>query len=147
MDEVTGLLESEMAALLVEHGVVGCAVLPGAATGERPDEYVSVVAVESDYRARNAYVVEVEFRCVVPLDDAGALERQKRRLRAVVDFINAPSSPARTHSRSNLVVSGLVMRRISRELGERSSAEIARVRFGAEVFRATYPTDIGYVVE
>jgi hypothetical protein len=133
MDEVTGLLETELASLFVLHAVVDCPVLPGAATGERPDEYVSIVSVESEYRAGRAYIVEMEFRSVVPLDDVGALASAKRRLRQVTDYLAGDTlrqigligiGPV------TLGLSGFVMRSLSSQTGERSRAEVARVRFG-----------------
>jgi hypothetical protein len=133
MDEVTGLLETELASLLVFHAVVDCPVLPGAATGERPDEYVSIVAVESEYRAGRAYIVEVEFRSVVPLDDEGALASAKRRLRQITDFLAGSTLSSGTIigvGPVTLGLSGFVMRSLSSQTGERSRAEIARVRFG-----------------
>jgi hypothetical protein len=136
MDEVTGLLESELAALFTQDAVVDCDVLPGAAVGERPDEYVSIVAVESEYRAMRSYIVEVEFRCVVPLDDAGALGRAKQRLRQVTDFLagNALRQSGQTGPGPvTLALAGFVMRSLSSQTGERSRAEIARVRFGVSV--------------
>ena len=131
MDEVNGCLETEIAAKLIADNVVDCPVLPGASAGDRPDEYVSVVALSAEYRAGNTYLVEMEFRSVVPLDDAGALQRQKLRFRNVVDYINAPTSPIRSYSSATLEINGLVMRGLSSKTGERSRAEIAQIRFGA----------------
>lgn len=133
MDEVTGLLETELAALLEGEGVVNCPVLPGAATGERPDEYVSIVAVESEYRFARAYIVEVEFRAVVPLDDPGALARAKQRLRQVTDFLAGDTLRQEgTIGEGPIVlrIHGFIMRSLSNQTGERSRAEIARARFG-----------------
>jgi hypothetical protein len=145
MDEVLGTLEEEIAALFVADNVVDCAVLEGGATGDRPDEYVSVVGMEAEYRAGNAYLVEMEFRSVVPLDDAGAAQRQKLRFRQMVDYINAPTSPLRTYNSPTLMIHGLVMRGLSSKNGERSRAEIARVRFGATATGAS-PGSISFVV-
>jgi hypothetical protein len=131
MDEVLGALETEIAALFIADNVVDCPVLEGGATGDRPDEYVSVVSMEAEYRAGNAYLVEMEFRSVVPLDDIGAVHRQKLRFRQMVDYINAPASPLRAYESPTLMIHGLVMRTLSSKTGERSRAEIARVRFGA----------------
>ena len=133
MDEVMGLLESELAALFTQDAVVDCPVLPGASAEERPDEYVSIVAVESEYRAARSYIVEAEFRCVVPLDDAGALGRAKQRLRQVTDFLagNALRQSGQAGAGPvTLALAGFVMRSLSSQTGERSRAEIARVRFG-----------------
>jgi hypothetical protein len=145
MDEVNGLLESELAALFTREAIVDCPVLPGASAEERPDEYVSIVAVESEYRAGNAWIVEVEFRSVAPLDDAGALQRQKLRLRSVVDFINPAVSPVRSYNSGTLMIHGLILRAISSQVGERSRAEIARIRFGATAIGAS-PGSISFVV-
>lgn len=144
MDEVMGLLEDELAALFLANHVVDCPVLPGGAIEERPDEYLSIVAVDSEYRVGNSWIVEVEFRSVVPLDDVGADHRQKIRLRSVVDFINAPNSPVRTYQSSTLAIYGLVLRKLSNQIGERSRAEIVRVRFGAAAVGVT--GSITYVV-
>jgi hypothetical protein len=133
MDEVTGLLESELAALFTQDAVVDCPVLPGASAEERPDEYVSIVAVDSEYRAARAYIVEVEFRCVVPLDEPLAASRCKGRLRKVTDYLSGPRlsiAGAIGSGAATLELSGFVMRAIKREFGERSCAEIVRVRFG-----------------
>ncbi len=133
MDEVMGLLESELAALFIANSVVDCAVLPGAAVDERPDEYLSIVAVESEYRAGRAYIVEVEFRSVVPLDDTGALTRAKQRLRQTTDFLagSAFGGSGLIGSGSvTLTLSFLIPRSLSSQTGERSRAEIARLRFG-----------------
>ena len=129
MDEVMGLLETELSALLTINNVVDCPVLPGAATGDRPDEYVSAVSVESEYRAGNAYIVEMEFRSVLPLDDAGALARAKRRLRAVVDFVQSDACFSRTGA---FWFGRLVLRNLFSQVGERSRAECVRARFAAE---------------
>ena len=134
MDEVTGLLETELAALLEGEGVVNCPVLPGAATGERPDEYVSIVAVDSEYRIARAYIVEVEFRAVVPLDDPGALARAKQRLRQVTDFLAGDTLRQEGPIGAGPVTLALsfhIPRKLFSQTGERSRAEIARVRFGA----------------
>ncbi len=145
MDEVMGLLEGELAALFVANGVVDCAVLTAGDVEERPDEYLSIVAVESEYRAGSAYIVEVEFRSVVPLDDAGAHTRATSRLRAVTDFFagNALRSAGVVGSGEvTLALSGFVMRSISSQVGERSRAEIARVRFGVAAMRPSTPAGI-----
>lgn len=130
MDEVTGLLETELAALLAS--VVDCPALPGAATGERPDEYVSIVAVESEYRIARTYIVEVEFRAVVPLDDPGALARAKQRLRQVTDFLagNALLQDVIGAGAQTLNLHFHIPRKLTSQTGERSRAEIVRVRFG-----------------
>lgn len=133
-----GLLETELAAIFVAEGVVDCAVLPGAAVEERPDEYLSIVSVESEYRAGGAYIVEVEFRSVVPLDDLGAGVRAKSRLRAVTDFFAGPTLRGEGlvgDGEATLDLSGFVMRGLSSQVGERSRAEIARVRFGVAAIR------------
>jgi hypothetical protein len=139
MDEVNGLLESELAAILTQEGVVDCPVLPGAATGERPDEYVSIVAVESEYRAGRTYIVEMEFRSVVPLDDEGALASAKRRLRQITDFLAGgtlhQSGTIGTGS-VTLALSFHIPRSISSQTGERSRAETVRVRFGVRAVDA-----------
>jgi hypothetical protein len=145
MDEVLGALESEITALFVADNVVDCPVLEGGATEDRPDEYVSVVGLEAEYRAGNAYLVEMEFRSVIPLDDTGATQRQKLRFRQMVDYINAPTSPLRTYCSPTLMIHGLVMRGLSSKQGERSRAEIARVRFGATATGAS-PGSISFVV-
>lgn len=145
MDEVMGLLESELTALFVANGVVDCAVLPGGATEERPDEYLSIVAVESEYRAGSAYIVEAEFRSVVPLDDAGAAARATARLRAVTDFFAGNvlrGDGVLGSGEVTLALSGFVMRSISNKVGERSRAEIARVRFGVAAMRPSTPAGI-----
>lgn len=134
MDEVTGLLETELAALL--GAVVDCPVLPGAATGERPDEYVSIVAVESEYRAGRAYIVEMEFRSVIPLDDEGALARAKQRLRQITDFLAGGALRQEGtigEGLVTLVLSFHIPRKLASQTGERSRAEIVRVRFGVAV--------------
>ena len=134
-----GLLESELAAIFVAEGVVDCAVLPGAAAEERPDEYLSIVSVESEYRVGSAYIVEVEFRSVVPLDDLGAGGRAKSRLRAVTDFLAGPTLRGEGlvgDGEVTLDLSGFVMRSLSSQTGERSRAEIARVRFGVAAIRS-----------
>jgi plasmid stabilization system protein ParE len=136
MDEVTGLLESELAALFTQDNVVDCDVLPGAAVGERPDEYVSIVAVESEYRAGRAYIVEMEFRSVVPLDNPDAMARCSRRLRQVTDYLAGPrlgNGAILGVGSVTLNIAFYVMRSISSISGERSRAEVARVRFGASV--------------
>jgi len=145
MDEVNGCLETEIAAKLIADNVVDCPVLPGASAGDRPDEYVSVVALSAEYRAGDAYIVEMEFRSVVPLDDVGALQRQKLRFRNVVDYINAPTSALRTYSSPTLIIHGLVMRELSSKTGERSRAEIAGIRFGATAIGGS-PKSISYVM-
>jgi hypothetical protein len=121
MDEVMGLLEGELAALFVANGVVDCAVLTAGDVEERPDEYLSIVAVESEYRAGTS------------------------RLRAVTDFFagNALRSAGVVGSGEvTLALSGFVMRSISSQVGERSRAEIARVRFGVAAMRPSTPAGI-----
>jgi hypothetical protein len=146
MDEVMGLLETELAALLGV--VVDCPVLPGAATGERPDEYVSIVAVDSEYRIERTYVVEAEFRAVVPLDDEGALARAKRRLRQVTDFLAGGTLRQAGTIGSGpvtLAFSFHIPRKLASQAGERSRAEIVRVRFGISAVGCS-PADIRFVV-
>lgn len=145
MDEVMGLLENELTDLFVANSVVDCPVLPGGGIEERPDEYLSIVAVESEYRAESAYIVEAEFRSVAPLDDAGASARATARLRAVTDFFagNTLREPGVVGSGEvTLFISGFVMRSISNKVGERSRAEIARVRFGVAAMRPSSPAGI-----
>lgn len=132
MDEVTGVIESEIVRLLLDGAVVDCDVLPGRAEPqERADEYVSVVAIEAEYRAGNTYLVEVEFRVVVPVDDTDAIVRQKERLRQIVDWVQDAASPLRGFENAALRLHGHIMRRLFSKVGERSRAEIAHVRFGA----------------
>jgi hypothetical protein len=132
MDEVTGVIESEIVRLLLDGAVVDCDVLPGRAEPqERADEYVSVVALEAEYRAGNTYLVELEFRVVVPVDDTDAIVRQKERLRQVVDWVQCVDSPLRGFESEALRLHGYIMRRLFSKVGERSRAEIAHVRFGA----------------
>jgi hypothetical protein len=136
MDEVTGVIESEIVRLLLDGAVVDCDVLPGRAEPqERADEYVSVVAIEAEYRAGNTYLVEVEFRVVVPVDDTDAIVRQKERLRQIVDWVQCAESPLRGFQSEALRLHGHIMRRLFSKVGERSRAEIAHVRFGATALR------------
>ena len=136
MDEVTGVIESEIVRLLLDGAVVDCDVLPGRAEPqERADEYVSVVALEAEYRAGSAYLVEVEFRVVVPIDDVDAIVRQKERLRQIVDWVQCETSPLRGFESAVLRLHGHIMRRLLSKTGERSRAEIAQVRFGASAVR------------
>jgi hypothetical protein len=136
MDEVTGVIESEIVRLLLDGAVVDCDVLPGRAEPqERADEYVSVVAIEAEYRAGNTYLVEVEFRVVVPVDDTDAIVRQKERLRQIVDWVQDAASPLRGFENAALRLHGHIMRRLFSKVGERSRAEIAHVRFGATAVR------------
>lgn len=136
MDEVTGVIEVEIVRLLLDGAVVDCDVLPGRAEPqERADEYVSVVALEAEYRAGNTYLVEVEFRIVVPVDDVDAIVRQKERLRQIVDWVQAEASPLREFENAALRLHGHIMRRLFSKVGERSRAEIAHVRFGATAMR------------
>lgn len=144
-----GLLENELTALFLANNVVDCPVLPGGGVEERPDEYLSIVAVESEYRAGSAYIVEVEFRSVVPLDDAGAAGRAASRLRAVTDFFagNALRAAGVVGSGEvTLALSGFVMRSISNKVGERSRADIARVRFGVAAMRPSTPAGIYEII-
>lgn len=136
MDEVTGLIESEIVDLMLRDNVVDCDVVPGASADLRADEYVSVVALEAEYRAANTYVVEVEFRVVVPIDEADSIARQKDRFRLVVDWVQAPTTPLLGYSSSVLHLRGHIMRRLYSKIGERSRAEIMHVRFGATAIRA-----------
>ena len=132
MDEVTGRLENELVSLLLDHDVVDCDVLAGSNdAAPRPDEYLSVVAVEAEYRAGHAWLVEVEMRSVVAVDDLDATARQKARLRAVMDFFQRVDSPARGYASGTLLLHGYVPRRLFSKVGERSRAEIAHWRFGA----------------
>jgi hypothetical protein len=136
MDEVTGVIESEIVRLLLDGAVVDCDVLPGRAEPqERADEYVSVVALEAEYRAGNTYLVELEFRVVVPVDDTDAIVRQKERLRQIVDWVQCADSPLRGFESEMLHLHGHIMRRLFSKVGERSRAEIAHVRFGATALR------------
>jgi hypothetical protein len=136
MDEVTGVIESEIVRLLLDGAVVDCDVLLGRAEPqERADEYVSVVAIEAEYRAGNTYLVEVEFRVVVPVDDTDAIVRQKERLRQIVDWVQDAASPLRGFENAALRLHGHIMRRLFSKVGERSRAEIAHVRFGATAVR------------
>jgi hypothetical protein len=73
---------------------------------------------------------------VVPLDASGALARAKQRLRQITDFLAGDTLRQQGTIGAEPVTLALsfhIPRSISSQTGERSRAEIARVRFGVAV--------------
>jgi len=131
MDEVSGLLERDLTAVLKP--LVDCVVLPGAANGSesRPDEYISVVAGDAEIRGGGVYLVEMDVRVVVPVDDPAVAERARVRVRAVADYLDAADCPFRSHESDDLRVHGYRVTGLHRETGTRSRAEIISLVVGA----------------
>jgi len=134
MNEVRGLLEEELAAKITEvllAAGVPCAVVKGDSEGDRPDQYVAVVAGAADARGVGHYMVQVEIRVVGPVDDAVLTEKLRRRLRSICDYLNDPACSFRLWQTEELVVSGFYLSGLDSQKGSRSRAEIVRLKIGA----------------
>jgi hypothetical protein len=134
MNEVRGLLEEALADKIEEvlaEVDVPCAVVKGDSEGERPDQYVAVVAGTADARGVGHYLVATEIRVVGPVDDAVVAGKVRQRLRAICDYLNDPACSFRSLETDDLLVSGFYLSALDSQKGSRSRAEIVRLKIGA----------------
>lgn len=134
MNEVRGLLEEALAKVIAEElaeADVACPVVKGDAEGERPDEYVAVVAGTADSRGVGNYLVQAEIRVVGPVDDAIRAAGNRKRLRVICDYLDAANCPFRTLETDALRVAGYHLAALDSQKGTRSRAEIVRLKIGA----------------
>ena len=135
--EVRTLLETEIPPLLVaglgNGPIVDCPVLSGRALDntERPDQYVVLVAGDAKERGGVVFLVEMEFKAVVPLDDPDARTVATRRLRAISDWLEDTDCPLLGYCSDTLKIHGFSTGGVTDEDGARSYAEILTVTFGA----------------
>lgn len=134
MNEVRGLLEEALAEKIAGQlaaAQVECPVVRGEAEGERPDQFVAVVAGTADARGVGAYLVQLEIRVVVPVDDGVLSAQAHARLRAICDYLNDPACDFRSLQTDKLVVSGYYLSALDSQKGTRSRAEIVKMKVGA----------------
>ena len=130
MDEVRGLLDMALAHCL--SGVAGCAVVTGDAEGERPDQYVSVVSQEAEARGVGVYLVDVEVRVVVPVDDPAVVLTASQRLRNICDYLDSANCPFRAYNDQGIRVFGYRLTSMDNKVGTRSRADIITMKVGAK---------------
>lgn len=128
MDEVRGLVEAELSALLGQ--LVDCPVLPGDGEVDRPDEYVSVVGGDADARGSGMHLLDLEIRVVGPVDAPEAVEASRRRLRTICAWLDAADCPFRGYESTALVVPGFMVTAQTGEKGARSRADIVHLKVG-----------------
>jgi hypothetical protein len=134
MNEVRGLLETALAAKIVEvltGADLSCAVVKGDSEGNRPDQYVAVVAGTAEARGVGHYLVQTEIRVVGPVDDAVVAAKARQRLRAICDYLDDPACSFRRLQTEDLLVSGFYLSGMDAQKGSRSRAEIVRLKIGA----------------
>jgi hypothetical protein len=134
MNEVRGLLEEALAEKIVKvlaEANVPCPVVKGDSEGERPNQYVAVVASTAEARGVGNYLVATEIRVVGPVDDAVVAGKVRQRLRAICDYLNAPACSFRQLETDDLAVSGFYLSALDSQKGSRSRAEIVRLKIGA----------------
>lgn len=129
MNEVRGLLEEALAGKIAP--LVDCAVVRGEAEGERPDQFVAVVAGMADSRGIGNYLVQTEIRVVVPVDDAVLAAQGRARLRAICDYLDSPTCEFRSLETDAVKICGYFLAGLDSQKGARSRAEIVRMKIGA----------------
>lgn len=129
MNEVRGLLEEALAAKIAP--LVDCAVVRGDSEGERPDQYVAVVAGTADSRGVGTYLVQTEIRVVAPMDDAVMAAKSRAYLRVICDYLDAPTCDFRSLETAAVRICGYFLAGMDSKKGTRSRAEIIRLKVGA----------------
>lgn len=122
-------LEIELAAQLDAAGVVNVPVVPGQGDGTRPDEYVSVVAEDAEYRG-SAHLCTLQFRIVGPVFSASASTLQAR-LGAVYTWATGEESPLKGYSNNGLQIFGASPATLSSEVKDSQRAEVIEFKVGA----------------
>jgi hypothetical protein len=138
--EIRGLLERELAETIGQAGIVNVPVLPGAASGERPDHYVAVVAQEAEQKPKGAYLIELDIFCVSPIDDDYGIEQAKNRAAKIEEWLQDASCPLSKGSNADgsLLVHGFRLASTNRVSKERSAAEVLNLVVAASV---VYPDE------
>ena len=95
------------------------------------DRYMVLVAGHAEERGGVVFLVEVEFKAVVPLDDPDARTVATRRLRAISDWLEDTDCPLHGYCSDTLKIHGFSTGGVTDEDGARSYAEILTVTFGA----------------
>jgi hypothetical protein len=141
MMEIRGLMERELADTLAQAMLVDVPVLPGAAMGPRPDQYVAVVTQDAEQKPKSAYLLKVEIFCVAPVDDDHGIERSKERAAKIERWLQREDCPLIDGSNDDgtLFLHGFSLTGTSRERKERSAAEVLSLRIGASV---QYPVEL-----
>lgn len=136
--EIRGLLERELAETLGIAGVVDVPVLPGAAMGTRPDNYVAVIAREAQQKGKSAYLIDLEIYCVVPLDDSNGVERSKSWAASIEAWLQSDECPLvdGSNEAGTIFLHGFRLTDTRREKKERSAAEVLVLVVGASVVYA-----------
>lgn len=129
MKSLLPLLESELASQLASAGVVTVPVLPGQGDGSRPDEYVSIVAVEAEHRG-SAHLVTVEVRVVGPVF-AASVQTLSERQQAVYEWAIAEESPLKSYCGNGLTIFGHSPANISSQVKDAQRAEVMEFKVGA----------------
>ena len=135
MNEVRGLVEAALAGEL--RGVVDCPVVCGDAEGERPDQYVAVVAGMAEARGVGAYLVQVEVRVVAPMDDSKLAALSRVRLREICDYLDDPACNFKHLQTDEVIICGYYLGSMESQKGSRSKAEIIRLKIGAAAVVST----------
>ena len=122
-------LEIEVASALDAAGVVGVPILPGQGDGTRPDEYVSVVVEDAEYRG-SAHLCTLQFRIVGPVFSASTTTLQSR-LGAVYTWATGESSPLKGYANNGLQIFGSSPANLTSEVKNNQRAEIIEFQVGA----------------
>jgi hypothetical protein len=134
MNEARGLLEEALQASIVTllaSNNLACPVVRGDSEGERPDEYVSVVAGSASARAPGVYLIQTEVRIVAPMDDAALAAKCRSRLRVICDYLDNPLCAFRTLDTPQFYVCGYHLYELDAQKGSRTRAEIVKLKIGA----------------
>ena len=94
------------------------------------DRYMVLVAGHAEERGGVVFLVEVEFKAVVPLDDPDARTVATRRLRAISDWLEDTDCPLHGYCSDTLKIHGFSTGGVTDEDGARSYAEILTVTRG-----------------
>lgn len=131
MKSLLPLLESELAASLQASGLLSVPVLPGQGDGARPDEYVSVVAVDSEHRG-SAHLVTLEFRIVGPVFSS-PVDTLSERQQVVYEWALSDDSPLKSYDANGLLIFGRSPANLSSQVKDQQRAEIIELKVGAAV--------------
>jgi hypothetical protein len=122
-------LEIELSAALNAAEILDVPVVPGQGDGTRPDEYVSIVAIDGEHRGA-AHLCNVEFRIVGPVFSASTSTLQER-LGIVYQWATSDESPLRSYSNNGLQIFGHSPANLSSDVKDNQRAEIIEFKVGA----------------
>lgn len=129
MKGVLPLIELEIASQLTAAGIVHVPVLPGQSDSPRPDEYVSIVAMEAEQRG-SAQLCTVQIRVVGPTYSASA-DTLQERLDVVYRWATGSESPLNSYNENGLRIFGSSFPNFTSEIKESQRAEIMEIKVGA----------------